>query len=159
MFPSKLWKRSLIGLVAVCCIGLVMANENLGDPKSLPVTENALLAGSRVPSQARSILQRACRDCHSDNTVWPWYAHVPPFSWQIHSDVARGRSFMNLSKWSEYTDGEQRGLVLAILADTKGRVMPPPLFVWMHGNAKLSDADLKELEKWAAETRVRSEKR
>jgi hypothetical protein len=65
---------------------------------------------------------------------------------------------MNLSKWSEYSDGERRGLVLAILADTKAGLMPPPIFVWMHGNAKLSDADLKELDKWAmAQTRVHSE--
>jgi hypothetical protein len=65
---------------------------------------------------------------------------------------------MNLSKWSEYSDGERRGFMLAILAATKTRVMPPPTYVWMHGNAKLSDADVKELEKWAiAETRARSQ--
>lgn len=107
--------------------------------------------------QARSILQRACEDCHSDNTVWPWYAHVPPFSWEIHKDVALGRSFMNLSKWSQYSAGQRRGLVMAILADTRAHVMPPPGFVRMHGSARLSDTDFKELSKWAiAETRVHS---
>jgi len=64
---------------------------------------------------------------------------------------------MNLSKWSEYSDGERRGFMLAIAAATKARLMPPPKFVWMHSNAKLSDADLKELEEWTiAETRVHS---
>jgi hypothetical protein len=157
MFRTKLWKSGLIGLGAVCCIGLIVAHGNSGDPKRLPTTEDALLARSRVPLQARTILERACQDCHSDNTVWPWYAHVPPFSWEIHSDVARGRSLMNLSQWSKYSEGQRRGFALAILADTKARLMPPPAFVRMHGNAKLSDGDLKELKKWAiAETRVRS---
>jgi len=65
---------------------------------------------------------------------------------------------MNLSKWSEYSDGKRRGFMMAILAATKARAMPPPMYVWMHGNAKLSAADLKELEKWAlAETRLRSQ--
>ncbi len=158
MFTSIFWKGGLIGLAAVCGIGLMVANRNSRGAKSLPVTENGLLAGSRVPLQARSVLQRACRDCHSDNTEWPWYADVPPVSWQIHKDVARGRAFMNFSKWSEYSDGERRGVMLAILAATKARVMPPPMYVWMHGKAKLSDADFKELEKWAiAETRMRSQ--
>jgi hypothetical protein len=66
---------------------------------------------------------------------------------------------MNLSKWSDYSDSERRGFALAILAATKARVMPPTIFVWMHRDAKLSDADLKELEKWVlAQTEVRSGK-
>jgi hypothetical protein len=158
MFPSKFWKSGLTTSVAVCCVGLMLANGNSRGRKSMPANENALLAGSSVPLPARAILQRACVDCHSDNTVWPWYAHIPLVSWEIHSDVARGRAFMNLSRWSAYSDGERRGLILAILTDTKRRVMPPPEFVLMHGNAKLSDTDLKELEGWAvAATRVRPE--
>jgi Haem-binding domain len=94
-------------------------------------------------------LQRACRDCHSDNTVWPWYAGLPPVSWQIHGDVERGRAFMNLSKWSEYSDEQRRGYKLAILAVTQAGVMPPPKYVWMHGSAKLSDAEIEVLRAWA----------
>jgi len=134
-----------------------LANGTSRGLKSLPATENALLAGSNVPLQASSILQRACQDCHSDNTVWPWYAYIPPVSWQIRRDVARGRAFMNLSKWSEYSESDRRGFMLAIVAATKARLMPPPTYVWMHRNAKLSDADLKELEEWAiSKTKVRS---
>jgi hypothetical protein len=157
MNTSIIVKGGLIGLAAVCFIGIMVAHENSRGAKSLPVTGNTLMADSRVPSQARSVLQRACQDCHSDNTEWRWYADVPPVSWQIHDDVARGRAAMNFSKWNEYSDRQRSGFMLAILAATKARVMPPPKYVWMHSNAKLSDADLKELEKWAiAETRVRA---
>jgi hypothetical protein len=159
MFTAKYWKRGLIGLLAIGSVGLTVAHENSRSPKSLPATEDALLADSKVPPQARSILERACQDCHSDNTVSPWYADVPPISWQIHRDVARGRALINLSKWSEYSESERRGFARAILAATKARIMPPPMYVLIHGNARLSDEDLKELEKWAtAETRVRSRK-
>ena len=62
---------------------------------------------------------------------------------------------MNLSKWSEYSDGQRRGFMLAIQAATQARLMPPPKYVWIHGNAKLSDAELKVLQEWALEyTRV-----
>jgi hypothetical protein len=161
MFNLTLRKRSsTFGLALACGIGILTAN---GISRTLArgqngsaAAGNALLADSTIPVPVRSILQRACQDCHSENTVWPWYAHVPPVSWQIRSDVTRGRAFMNLSKWSEYSDDERRGFMLAILAVTKGRIMPPPMYVWMHDNARLSDADLKEIQKWAAgEARVR----
>jgi hypothetical protein len=158
MLTTILWKRLLLGFVLACCIGLLVANGISRGPKSSPMRDRTLLADSTLPPLTRAILQRACRDCHSDNTEWPWYAHVPPVSWQIHGDVERGRTFMNFSKWSEYTDGERRAFTIAIVAAATGRLMPPPKYVWMHGNARLSDADLQELQTWAiAETRVRSQ--
>ena len=157
MFTSILWKGGVIGFAAACCIGLVVAHEHSHGPKSLPVTGDTLLAYSRVPLQARSILQRACQDCHSDNTEWPWYSKIPPVSWQIHDDVSRGRTAMNLSKWSEYNDRQRTGFLLALLAVAKAGAMPPREYVWMHPDARLSNADLKVLEQWAiSEARVRA---
>ena len=161
MFRSIPWKRTLvgIGLVVIGPIALAMASGMARRAKSSPFAEKTVLEDSEAPAQARSILQRACKDCHSDQTAWPWYADLPPVSWQIHGDVARGREFMNLSKWSEYSEAQRRGFTLAIAAATKARLMPPPKYVWMHGNAKLSDADLKELERWAlAATRASSQR-
>ena len=136
-----------MGFVAIGCIAIAMAN---GNSRGLTRgTKSPLLAGSEVPAQVRSILQRACQDCHSDNTAWPWYADVPPLSWQIQSDVARGRATMNLSQWSDYSDRQRRGFMLAILAVSKARVMPPAKYVWVHSNARLSDADVEELRRWA----------
>jgi hypothetical protein len=111
--------------------------------------DKSVLAGSNIPVPVRAILQRACQNCHSENTTWPWYAHIPPISWQIHSDVAKGRAFMDLSKWNDYTEGERRGLMVAIGAATQGRLMPPPKYVWMHREARLSSDELKSVEAWA----------
>jgi hypothetical protein len=158
MSTSIIWKGCLVGLAVVCFIGIMVAHEVSHGVKSLPVTENGLLADPGVPLQARSILQRACQDCHSDNTEWRWYSDVPPVSRQIHDDVTRGRAAMNLSKWNEYSDRQRTGFMLAIMATTKARIMPPPKYVWMHRHAKLSDTDLKELEKWAiAKTKKRAQ--
>ncbi len=143
------WKHGLITMAVGACVALALANGDSLSPTSPPPAEKALLVGSGVPSSIRSILQRACQDCHSDNTVWPWYAAVPPVSWQVRSDVLHGRAFMNLSKWSQYSDDERRGFVLAIQAATQARLMPPPKYVWLHGNSKLSDADLEVIREWA----------
>ncbi len=108
-----------------------------------------MLAGSNVPPPVRAILERACQDCHSESTAWPWYAHIPPVSWMIHRDVAKGRAFMDLSKWNDYTEGERRGFTTAIGAAVQERLMPPPPYVWMHGKARLSSSEIAIVRAWA----------
>jgi hypothetical protein len=149
MFKSIRWKQGLIALAAGWCVALALANGSSRSPHRPPQAGKALLEGSGVPLPVRSILQRACQDCHSDNTVWPWYAAVPPVSWQVHNDVTRGRALMNLSKWNEYSDDQRRGFMMLIQAATQARTMPPSKYVWMHANSKLSDADLKAIQEWA----------
>ena len=149
MFKSIRWKQGIVGLAASSCIALALAKGNSHRLDDRRPAAKVLLEGTAVPLPVRSILQRACQDCHSDNTVWPWYAAVPPVSWQVHSDVARGREFMNLSKWSEYSDDQRRGFMLLIQAATKARTMPPSKYVWIHASSKLTDADVKALQEWA----------
>jgi hypothetical protein len=159
MFTSKIWS-AFLGLATAFCLGFIALSGNAHGAKgSLDATETGLFVGSTVPPQVRSILQRSCQDCHSDNTQWPWYAHVPPVSWELQNDVSRGRAFMNLSKWNEYSEAKRHGFTAAIGAATKRGVMPPPKYVWIHGNSRLSAADLKELQRWViAETMARSQK-
>jgi len=114
-----------------------------------PATHERLLAGAQIPTQLLSSVQRACQDCHSENTAWPWYSGIPPLSWQIHKDVAQARQFMDLSKWNDYSEREKRGLLVSIAAALKTHAMPPARYVWMHPEARLSDAELVSFENWA----------
>jgi hypothetical protein len=149
---SALWRHSLFGLLAIFPIALAVTSGNSTSARSTSAARKSLLAGSQVPAPVRSVLERACRDCHSENTVWPWYAGVPPLSWTIHSEVARGRAFMNLSRWSEYSEAEHRGFALAINTATATHIMPPPRYVLMHSSARLSAAELDLLKEWALGT-------
>jgi hypothetical protein len=54
-----------------------------------------------APGDVATILRRACYDCHSNETVWPWYAHVAPVSWLLHRDVVEGRRHLNFSEWDQ----------------------------------------------------------
>jgi hypothetical protein len=94
------------------------------------------------------VLQRACQDCHSANTVWPWYAHIPPVSFRIHDDVAKARAFMDFSKWNEYSDGQRRGFTTAIGAAVGSGLMPPSQYLWIHRRARLSTAELLAVQEW-----------
>ncbi|HEY3620218.1 MAG TPA: heme-binding domain-containing protein, partial [Candidatus Sulfotelmatobacter sp.] len=54
-------------------------------------------------SQPARVLVRACGNCHSNHTDWPWYSHVAPVSWWIARDVREGRESLNLSEWETYS--------------------------------------------------------
>jgi hypothetical protein len=143
------WKSSFIALAAISFFGLGMAAGRVIAPEVPSANKVPLLAGAHVPAPVLSIIERACQDCHSVNTTWPWYSKVPPVSWQIQKDVAKARGFMDLSKWNQYSDSQKTGFLLAIAAATEGHLMPPARYVRMHRGARLSDADLLALQNWA----------
>jgi hypothetical protein len=138
------------GLLILAFIAIILTTGTRGGARDHFVCKQSpLLAGSSVPVPVRRILQRACQDCHSEETQWPWYASAPLISWRIHSDVERGRGFLNLSKWNDYIEGERRALATAIGAAIQSDLMPPAAYIWIHHNARLSSLDQQVIEVWA----------
>ena len=90
--------------------------------------------------QTRALAQRACFDCHSNETTWPWYSNVAPISWLIQHDVDEGRQRLNFSNWSSGA----RALREVSEVINEG-AMPPFYFVLMHPNAGLSSAEKQQL--------------
>lgn len=97
-----------------------------------------------VPPVVGAILHRSCADCHSLETHWPWYAHLAPASWLVASDVRRARGHMNLSDWPRQPDIEKAEIGDMVV----NRVMPPKRYLFMHSDARLSDADRKTILAW-----------
>jgi hypothetical protein len=88
----------------------------------------------------RSLAARACFDCHSNLTTWPWYANVAPVSWLVQRDVNGGRAALNFSEWNRPQDAA--GDVTEAIA---GGDMPPWYFTIMHPKARLSSLDKQRL--------------
>ncbi len=109
-----------------------------------PVTAD-LQAGPEV----KNVLRRACYDCHSNETVWPWYSAVAPVSWMLHYDVTAGRDAVNFSDWGTVAPEEQRKKMLETRESVAEGEMPPWYYLPMHHEARLSDADKGVIEAWA----------
>ena len=95
--------------------------------------------------RTRELAKRACFNCHSNETLWPWYSEVAPISWLTERDVKGGRSHLNFSEWSktqrpadELTDQIQQGL------------MPPWFYLPMHPEAKLTAEERNCPHQWSA---------
>ena len=119
----------------------------------VPVARDNPPVESEVPvtPEARAVLVHACFDCHSNQTVWPWYSKVAPGSWLLAKDVREGRAELNFSSWSRYSAKKQRKLLRESLTEVKEGEMPLWVYLVGHREARLSDADRAALERWSDE--------
>jgi hypothetical protein len=109
----------------------------------------ALTARASVPPDVSAVLRRACFDCHSNDTRWPWYSRVPPASWLIAHDVDAGRGQINFSRWGEYDPFDRADMLDKMCDLATKRKMPLWPYRLLHGDARLTDADVAALCRWA----------
>lgn len=112
-----------------------------------------------APADVKAVLDRACYDCHSNRTVWPWYARVAPVSWLLHRDVVEGRRHLNFTEWDKVPADKRARRIGACGREVKSGDMPPWFYLPLHPTARLDDADKALLEKWAAASGTASKER
>jgi hypothetical protein len=91
--------------------------------------------------QTRELARVACFDCHSNETVWPWYTNVAPFSWLIQRDVDEGRQHLNFSEWKGLTARRLSEIPEVIQEGS----MPPLQYTIIHPDAVLSSTQKQQL--------------
>ena len=102
-----------------------------------------------VAAELKAILRRACYDCHSNETRWPWYSRVAPVSWLLANDVKEGRREVNFSVWNQYTENRRARKLKEIVEQLEGNKMPQWYYVLVHPEAKLSASDKEMIINWA----------
>lgn len=126
-----------VALLTLLILGLAVQLVPYGREHSNP-------AVSQEPDwdrpRTRELLLRACGDCHSNETEWPWYSFVAPASWLVEMDVDEGRSHFNVSEWDrEENDGDEAAELV------REGEMPLWFYVPLHPEARLSDEEREEL--------------
>ncbi len=96
----------------------------------------------------KPLLKRACYDCHSNETVWPWYSNVAPVSWLIASDVNEGRQKVNFSEWRSYSTDVQNKKLEKIVEELQEGGMPPWYYSMMHRDSRLSPEERDRVKSW-----------
>jgi cytochrome c551/c552 len=91
-------------------------------------------------SQTKTLMRGACMDCHSNETVWPWYSNIAPVSWLIQKDVDEGRAFLNISELDQGTVE-----VSDVVRQIQSGRMPPAQYLPIHPEANLTDAQKQQL--------------
>jgi len=116
----------------------------------VPVTRTNPPVDSDIPAPAdvKAVLRRACYDCHSNETVWPWYSYVAPVSWVVADDVNSGRRHVNFSTWNQVRPDRIPNEMRSIWRHVDSGEMPLWYYLPMHPSARLSDADKALLRAW-----------
>jgi cytochrome c551/c552 len=130
------WKRNLGIIVGVLVVLFVVLQLVPVDRTNPPVVSEP----NWDSPQTRTLVKAACFDCHSNETVWPWYSHVAPVKFLIASDVHGGRRAIDFSDWNN-----RRQRVGEIAEVVNSGEMPPWFYLIMHPNARLSSADKQAL--------------
>lgn len=133
-------RRVLLGVV-VLLVGIQLIRPEKTNP---PVSRDV-----DAPAEVKLLLQRACYDCHSNETKWPWYSNVAPVSWLVAHDVDEGRRELNFSEWDKYDDKRRAHKLEETEEMIERGEMPIGIYVVMHAEAKLTDAEKKSLISWA----------
>ena len=143
----KIFKWAVI-VVATIFAGLQFIRPARTNP---PVDQTRTLqAHTQITPPVAAVLDRACNDCHSHQTRWPWYSNVAPISWFVIDHVDVGRREMNFSNWAQYSADDQRALLKKICAEVKSGAMPLSSYMRLHHEAKLSTEDVRVLCDWAS---------
>jgi hypothetical protein len=117
------------------------------NPTSDP--SKALVPSAHPPSNVAQSLDRGCRDCHTNETVWPWYTNVAPLSWWIIHHVNDGRREVNFSTWSDQAPGRMSRKLTEICEQVERRDMPMTSYLLIHPEAKLTDGERQAICDWA----------
>lgn len=127
MIKKIIWTIATIVILLAVVIQLIPYGHNHTNP--------SVLGEPKWDSETtRATFYRACGDCHSNQTTWPWYSNIAPISWLVYRDVQEGRSKFNVSEWGR--PGENEGEAAAGLVQSGE--MPLPQYILMHPTARLS---------------------
>lgn len=141
--------KTLKSMFALAAVAIIVGQlETVHRAASKPRNQELPFVFDSEPAR---ILVRACGNCHSNHTEWPWYSQVAPVSWWIAWDVRKGREELDLSRWESYSPWQRRDKLESLCGLISTGRMPPRLYSSMHPDARLSETEKKEVCSWAKE--------
>jgi len=139
-------KKVLLGLLALLVIiQFIRPEKNI----NTAVTALDMNVMYPIPDSVAQVLQKACYDCHSDNTRYPWYNNIQPVAWWLNNHITDGKKELNFSEYGKRTLPKQAKKLKKIAKEIQEGDMPLSSYTLIHKDAVLTDAEKKMLIDWA----------
>lgn len=138
-------KKIFLGLVLLFVVMQFVRIDRTNPPVDPTVD---LASMHNMPQNVKAIMKKACYDCHSFETVYPWYTNIAPVSWWIGDHIEHGRDELNFSVWGTYSEKRQDHKIDEINELVEEGEMPLESYLIVHGDAKLTDQEVKEMLDW-----------
>ena len=101
-----------------------------------------------VTDEIQKIIETSCADCHSNATVYPWYAEIAPISWYLASHVNEGKEHLNFSEWTSYNKHQKEHILKNLKEVMTSHEMPLQSYLILHENAQLSKEQYEVFLTW-----------
>lgn len=144
-------KIVLVLVILLIVIQFIRPSRNL----SAVMSANDISRQYTVPDTVAHILQRACNDCHSNNTRYPWYTNIQPVGLWMQHHVNEGKKELNFSEFGAYTPKRQNHKMEEVGEQIEKGEMPLDSYLWIHKDAILSASEKETLIAWAKDLRSR----
>ena len=139
-------KKLSIGIVILFVVIQLIPS---GLPDNSTDVSNDLIATNDIPLEVEKILQQSCYDCHSNQSVLPWYAYVAPVKFLVAKDIIEGREHLNFSNWNSLSKMDKIEALDDLYEEVEEAEMPMEIYTVMHSNSKLTESQREILMTWA----------
>lgn len=133
--------KILAVLLMICFAGIQFIPTTLNQNNL--VSKNDFLLVNNTPKKINKLLNKACYDCHSNNTVYPWYNNIQPFTWLINKHIVEGKKELNFSQWNELSQRRKVSKLRSIVKQIEQNKMPLNSYTILHKDSNLTSEDKK----------------
>nr|WP_299384405.1 heme-binding domain-containing protein [Allomuricauda sp.] len=145
----KIVKKILVALLIVLVIlQFFRPEKNISEDAVAALFENETKPNSEIVA----ILESKCYDCHSNNTVYPWYAEVAPISYWIDGHIEEGKEHFNVSEWNAYDLEKKEHKMEEFVEEVEEGKMPEGSYTWIHGD--LTSEEKEKIIAWGKKVRA-----
>lgn len=143
-------KIALAFLVVFIGMQFYRPEKNMDSSNHLQV----FLTETNPPEEVQIVLKQSCYDCHTNNTLYPWYNNIAPVSYWLADHIDHGKGEMNLSDWANYSIEKKAHKLEEVAQVLEENEMPLEEYTWTHEEARLTDAQRKAVIEWAKRTKL-----
>ncbi|MGB5318686.1 heme-binding domain-containing protein, partial [Eudoraea sp.] len=136
-------KKILIAVVAILVlIQFIRPEKNVSNDNTYDISKKY-----DIPADVDNLLKVSCNDCHSNNTIYPWYANVQPVAWWINDHIEDGKGHLNFSEFTKMPIAIQNHKLEETIEMVEDHEMPLASYTnfGLHSEANLSDEDRKKI--------------
>ena len=137
----------MIGWLAVLVVAIVLVIQVIPVERNVSTVPpgQSFEKTEKVPANVAAILKVSCYDCHSNNTRYPWYSELQPGAWFMARHIKKGKEELNFDEFNNYSKRRKKAKIKSIISQIEKDEMPLRSYRIMHGNARLSADEKKEL--------------
>ena len=147
----RLWLKRVGFAITFLLLGIQLVPVNRNNPAVDP--SESIYVTQPMAHDVNAVFERSCKDCHSNETAWPWYSYVAPVSWVVARDVHQARQKMNFSEWGSYPAQQKEDRLEEICEQVTNGEMPDRKYALFHRSARITPQERDAVCQWTDDSR------